>query len=89
MRSLPAEKTIALVAFQDPADCPVGDLMDVSQRQKTANLLNQSILSKLDQDQEPLLPALMKMLLWGQDKLDQHTKYPKMIDVATGELSDP
>lgn len=81
-----AETTIALIAFHDPASCPVGNLMDVAQRQKTAGLLNRSILAKLDQEQEPLLPALMKMLLWGQEKLDAHAKYPKMTDFATGEL---
>ncbi len=39
-----AERTVALLAFEDARSCPVADLMDVAQRQKTASELNAAIL---------------------------------------------
>jgi hypothetical protein len=36
---------MALLAFEDTHNSPVADLMDVSQRQKTASELNAAILS--------------------------------------------
>ena len=42
---LPAERTMALLAFEDTRSSPVADLMDISQRQKTASELNAAILS--------------------------------------------
>ena len=39
------ERTVALLAFEDISTCPVGDLLDVSQRQKTASELNAAILT--------------------------------------------
>mmetsp|Transcript_8813 Transcript_8813/g.15859 ORF Transcript_8813/g.15859 Transcript_8813/m.15859 type:complete len:230 (-) Transcript_8813:157-846(-) len=83
------ERTIALLAFSDTAACPVGDLMDVTQRQKTASELNAAILSSQCQEQEPKLPSLLKMLLWAQNRLDEHAEYPRMSNLATAELSNP
>lgn len=40
-----AERTMALLAFEDTGNSPVADLMDISQRQKTASELNAAILS--------------------------------------------
>lgn len=40
-----AERTMALLAFEDTRSSPVADLMDISQRQKTASELNAAILS--------------------------------------------
>ena len=36
---------MALLAFEDTGNSPVADLMDISQRQKTASELNAAILS--------------------------------------------
>ena len=36
---------MALLAFEDTRSSPVADLMDISQRQKTASELNAAILS--------------------------------------------
>lgn len=44
-----AERTVALLAFEDAKQSPVGDLMDLSQRQKTASELNAAILSSQSQ----------------------------------------
>ena len=40
-----AERTVSLLAFEDASISPVADLMDISQRQKTASELNAAILS--------------------------------------------
>ncbi|XP_052202000.1 protein GID8 homolog isoform X3 [Diospyros lotus] len=38
------EKTVALLAFEDASSCPVGELLDISQRLKTASEVNAAIL---------------------------------------------
>ena len=40
-----AERTVTLLAFEDANQSPLADLMDVTQRQKTASELNAAILS--------------------------------------------
>lgn len=81
-----AERTVALLAFEDAKSSPVGDLMDVSQRQKTASELNAAILSSQGQEKEPRLLLLLKMMLWAQQQLDEKATYPKT-DLATANLS--
>lgn len=39
------ERTVALLAFEDVANCPVGELLDISQRLKTASEVNAAILT--------------------------------------------
>eukprot|EP00873_Tetraselmis_striata_P000722 jgi/Tetstr1/420986/TSEL_012046.t1 len=83
------ERTVALLAFDDAGASPLGDLMDVAQRQKTASELNAAILSSQCQEQEPKLPNLLKMMLWAQNRLAEHAEYPQITDLATAELSRP
>jgi hypothetical protein len=85
----PAERTVALLAFEDAKSSPVGDLMDVAQRQKTASELNAAILSSQGQEKEPRLVLLLKMMLWAQQQLDEKATYPKVTDLATATLSGP
>lgn len=44
----PAERTIALLAFEDVKAAPMADLLDIAQRQKTASELNAAILASQD-----------------------------------------
>ena len=44
-----AERTVALLAFEDVGASPVADLMDIAQRQKTASELNAAILASQGQ----------------------------------------
>ena len=44
-----AERTVTLLAFEDANQSPLADLMDVTQRQKTASELNAAILSSQSQ----------------------------------------
>lgn len=41
---------MALLAFEAPADSPLADLLDMSQRQKTASELNAAILEAQSQE---------------------------------------
>lgn len=83
------ERTIALLAFEDATSCPVRDLLDASQRQKTASELNAAILSSKCQDKEPRLPILLKMMVWAQNHLDEKLTYPRITDFLTAKLEDP
>ncbi|EIE21641.1 hypothetical protein COCSUDRAFT_33734 [Coccomyxa subellipsoidea C-169] len=83
------ERTMALLAFEDTRSSPVADLMDISQRQKTASELNAAILSSQCQEREPRLPGLLKLLLWAQNQLDSKAIYPRMDDLVSGTLSEP
>lgn len=44
-----AERTVALLVFEDVKSSPLADLMDVAQRQKTASELNAAILASQSQ----------------------------------------
>ena len=57
---------MALLAFEDTAKSPVGDLLDHIQRQKTASELNAAILTSQCQEKDPKLPSLLKMMVWAQ-----------------------
>ncbi|GFR39903.1 hypothetical protein Agub_g408 [Astrephomene gubernaculifera] len=83
------ERTVALLAFEDSKSSPVGDLMDVAQRQKTASELNAAILHSQAQEREPRLPLLLKLLLWAQAQLDERAAYPRVQDLATAQLVPP
>ena len=85
----PAERTVALLAFEDTKASPVGDLMDVAQRQKTASELNAAILAAQAQEREPRLPLLLKLLLWAQAQLDERAVYPRIADLASAQLVPP
>lgn len=63
------ERTMALLAFDPSLPCPVSDLLERSQRQKTASELNAAILTAQSQDKDPKLPGLLKMLSWAQVNL--------------------
>lgn len=81
------EKTLALLAFENPENSPFGELLHISQRQKVASELNAAVL---DVEATPELAGLLKMLLWSQDELDKRkVKYPHMTDIAQGKVDDP
>ncbi|KDO75825.1 hypothetical protein CISIN_1g026151mg [Citrus sinensis] len=83
------ERTVALLAFEDVSNCPVGDLLDISQRLKTASEVNAAILTSQSHEKDPKLPSLLKMLLWAQNQLDEKAAYPRINDLATATLEDP
>ncbi|KAJ8325614.1 hypothetical protein BDV3_001148 [Batrachochytrium dendrobatidis] len=82
------ERTMALLAFEDTYKSPVGDLLNHSQRQKTASELNAAILTTQCQEKDPKLPSLLKMLVWAQNQLDEKVVYPKIKDLVTAEFEN-
>ncbi|KAI8926758.1 CTLH/CRA C-terminal to lish motif domain-containing protein [Entophlyctis helioformis] len=82
------ERTMALLAFDDTRTSPVGDLLDNSQRQKTASELNAAILTAQCQEKDPKLPSLLKMLVWAQNQLEEKMTFPKIRNLVTAELED-
>ncbi|CBI18750.3 unnamed protein product, partial [Vitis vinifera] len=83
------EKTVALLAFEDFSNCPVGELLDISQRLKTASEVNAAILTSQSHEKDPKLPSLLKMLIWAQNQLDDKAAYPRINDLSTARLEDP
>ncbi|KAH9557040.1 hypothetical protein CY35_07G065100 [Sphagnum magellanicum] len=83
------ERTVALLAFEDTANCPVGELLDISQRQKTASELNAAILTSQSHEKDPKLPSLLKMLIWAQNQLDEKASYPHINDLVNATLEEP
>ncbi|XP_042042851.1 protein GID8 homolog [Salvia splendens] len=82
------ERTVALLAFEDVANCPVSELLDISQRLKTATEVNAAILTSQSHEKDPKLPSLLKMLIWVQNQLDKKASYPRINDISTAALED-
>eukprot|EP01018_Ginkgo_biloba_P022283 Gb_01058 [translate_table: standard] len=82
------ERTVALLAFEDISTCPVGELLDISQRLKTASEVNAAILTSQSHEKDPKLPSLLKMLIWAQNQLDEKACYPHISDIANATLED-
>nr|SVE75369.1 EOG090X0CTI [Daphnia dolichocephala] len=85
------ERTLALLAFEDPEKSPFGDLLHPSHRQRVASELNAAILKAEHRESTtPQLVSLMKLVMWSQDQLDQRkVKYPRLTDLARATLDDP
>ncbi|XP_039115427.1 protein GID8 homolog [Dioscorea cayenensis subsp. rotundata] len=83
------ERTVALLAFEDVKNCPYGELLDLSQRLKTASEVNAAILTSQSHEKEPKLPSLLKMLIWAQNQLDEKAVYPHITDLVKATLEDP
>nr|CAG4641175.1 EOG090X0CTI [Eulimnadia texana] len=84
------ERTLALLAFDDPEKSPYGDLLHLSHRQKVASELNAAILkAEHGEATTPQLVSLTKLVLWAQDQLDQKKiRYPKLTDLARATLEE-
>jgi len=81
------EKTMALLAYQDPESSPFGHLLESSQRHMVASEVNAAILEAQHQETMPKLAGVLKLLLWTQNELDRkHVKYPKMTNFADGTI---
>eukprot|EP00262_Sarcandra_glabra_P011711 TRINITY_DN2873_c0_g1_i1.p1 TRINITY_DN2873_c0_g1~~TRINITY_DN2873_c0_g1_i1.p1 ORF type:complete len:239 (-),score=52.43 TRINITY_DN2873_c0_g1_i1:116-832(-) len=83
------ERTVSLLAFEDVSKCPVGELLDISQRLKTASEVNAAILTSQSHEKDPKLPSLLKMLIWAQNQLDEKAYYPHITNLTTAVVEDP
>eukprot|EP00041_Stephanoeca_diplocostata_P010619 m.169150 g.169150 ORF g.169150 m.169150 type:complete len:227 (+) comp18231_c0_seq1:220-900(+) len=70
------EETMALFAFPDQSQSPVGHLLSPAQRQKIASELNAAILASQSEATSPRLPSLLKLLQWAQEKLKTTCDFP-------------
>ncbi|KAJ6767153.1 RAN BINDING PROTEIN 9-RELATED [Salix purpurea] len=61
------ERTVALLAFEDVSNCPVGDLLDISQRLKTASEVNAAILTSQSLEKDPKASKLVKNAAMGSE----------------------
>jgi hypothetical protein len=83
------ERTMALLAFDDPNDSPFSDLLQSVQRQRLASEVNSAILEFENLESNAKLTILIKMLLWSQDLLDRRNiNYPRMIDLANARVEE-
>lgn len=83
------ERTMALLAFENPNESPFSDLLQPMQRQRLASEVNSSILEFENLESNAKLTILIKMLLWSQDLLDKRAvNYPRMIDLANARVED-
>ncbi|MBA0695379.1 hypothetical protein Goari_002007, partial [Gossypium aridum] len=83
------ERTVSLLAFEDVSNCPLGELLDISQRLKTASEVNAAILTSQSHEKDPKLPSLLKMLIWAQNQLDEKAAYPRINNLSNATLEDP
>ncbi|XP_057417709.1 protein GID8 homolog isoform X2 [Lotus japonicus] len=61
------EKTVALLAFEDPSNCPFeGEVLDISLRSSIATIVNAAILKSQNLDKVSALQYLVKMWIWAQ-----------------------
>jgi len=84
------ERTLALLAFEDPTNCPFSDLLSPSHRQQVASELNAAILRcEHAESSQSKLNIMLKRLLWAQEELDKkRVRYPH-INLATGQIEEP
>lgn len=84
------ERTMALLAFENPQDSPFADLLHTVQRQRVASEANAAILEYENMESNAKLNVLIKMLMWSQDILDKREiSYPKMTDIANARIEGP
>ncbi len=83
------ERTMALLAFENPNDSPFADLLLPVQRQRLASEVNSAVLEFENLESNAKLSILIKMLLWSQDLLDKKSvNYPKMTDLGNARVED-
>ena len=83
------ERTMALLAFDDPLDSPFSELLQPLQRHKLACEANSAILELENFEATSKLNILVNMLIWSQDLLDKRSvSYPKMKDIANARVEE-
>ncbi|XP_073274876.1 protein GID8 homolog isoform X2 [Primulina huaijiensis] len=85
------ERTFSLLILHNVANSSVSHLLKMSQRNKTANDVNEAILISQTNEKETKLLGLLKMLAWVDKvrELEKEVTYPKIKDFSTCKLEDP
>lgn len=85
------ERTLSLLAFENPENSPYSDLLHTAHRQHLASRINEAILKDQFGDGEtptPKLVTLLKLLLWTQNELEtKKVKFTKLVDLPHGTFA--
>lgn len=87
------EKTLALLAYENPEKSPYSNLLDNSRRLQLASEMNDVIIQETIGEVEsskPRLVTLLKLLFWTQSELERKKiRFPKMTDLVNGTILEP
>lgn len=87
------EKTLALLAYEQPDKSPYAGLLETSHRLQLASEINDIILQETSGSVEPAKPrlvTLLKLLYWTQSELEKKKiQFPKMTDLFNGTILEP
>lgn len=87
------EKTLALLAYENPDKSPYSSLLQPSHRLQLASEINDTILQETTGNVEPNKPrlvTLLKLLFWTQSELERKKiQFPKMTDLVNGTIVEP
>lgn len=86
------ERTLALLAYEQPDKSPYASLLQTSHRLQLASDINDIILQETTGNVEPNKPrlvTLLKLLFWTQSELERKKMhFPKMTDLVNGTIAD-
>uniref|UniRef100_K3WUP2 CTLH domain-containing protein n=1 Tax=Globisporangium ultimum (strain ATCC 200006 / CBS 805.95 / DAOM BR144) TaxID=431595 RepID=K3WUP2_GLOUD len=83
------EHTMALLAFENHTQSPLGYLLEQSQRRRVADEVNSAILRNQKQELEPILPTMVRQFRYMEDQLHMKIKrHPKGIPVHSEDAHD-
>uniref|UniRef100_A0AAV1TJ72 CTLH domain-containing protein n=1 Tax=Peronospora matthiolae TaxID=2874970 RepID=A0AAV1TJ72_9STRA len=78
------ERTMSLLAFQNPSESPLGHLLEQSQRRQVADEVNSAILRSQVQEPEPMLSLMVQQFYYMEEqleaKLDHHSQGVRLED---------
>jgi len=81
------ERTMCLLAYEDPLKSPFADLLDLSHRRQLGAEVNCAILEAQHMPSRPRIEMLAKLIYWSQEQLDKkRVPYARMVDLSTATL---
>lgn len=85
------ERTLALLAFEDPTRSPFADLLDVRHRHKVASEVNTAILkTEHEESTQAKLYSLVRIILWAEEELTKKkVRFPRLSDISGGQVESP
>lgn len=75
------EKAMSLLAFDDLANCPMGNLATPGYRQKLASAVNSAIFQSTDGVPHCKLQTYLKLLSWSEKRLERTMEFPKFAEL--------
>lgn len=70
------EQAMALLAFENQTQSPLGYLLEQNQRRRVADEVNSAILRTQKQELEPILPTMVRQFHYMEDQLHKKLKRP-------------